>query len=163
MKPQIIHRYTISLQTVIEQLIGKEATDGEGFFVDVDGDDLVVDIIEPTTRESQTPAGETIQSAQGDAMETAPATGQPPVGAVSPIERKGGALAQRAGIICAERGFWRFLDERHDVKVDNAEAAATWLRNMCGIASRADLDHEPLKADTFRDVEKGYRLWLEGY
>ncbi|TGU54192.1 hypothetical protein, partial [Mesorhizobium sp. M2D.F.Ca.ET.148.01.1.1] len=55
MKPQIVHLYTIPLQTVIEQLIGKEATNGEGFIVDVDGDDLVVDIIEPAGLRSAAP------------------------------------------------------------------------------------------------------------
>ncbi|TGR16103.1 hypothetical protein EN845_34265, partial [Mesorhizobium sp. M8A.F.Ca.ET.202.01.1.1] len=55
MKPQIVHRYTIPLQTVIEQLIGKEATNGEGFIVDVDGDDLLVDIIEPAGLRSAEP------------------------------------------------------------------------------------------------------------
>lgn len=164
MKPQIVHRFTIPLQTVIEQLIGKEATDGEAFLVTVEDDDLVVDIIEPKTQESQTPAGEKIRSAPGDAMETAPATGQPPVGAVSPTtERKGGPLAQRAAIACGEKGFWTFILKRHSVGVGSAEEAATWLRAQCGIMSRVDLDYDETAAGVFREIDKLYRLWLEGF
>ncbi|TJV51095.1 MAG: hypothetical protein E5Y01_16025 [Mesorhizobium sp.] len=164
MKPQIVHRYTIPLQTVIEQLIGKEAADGEGFLVAVEDNDLVVDIIEPRPQESQTPAGEKIRSAQGEAMETAPATGQPPVGAVSPTERKGGPLAQRAAIMCGEKGFWRFLAETYNAKgIDSAEAAATLLRAECGVTSRSEIDHNPAAAEIFRPIESRYRMWLEGY
>lgn len=78
-------------------------------------------------------------------------------------ERKGGVLAQRAGIMCGEKGFWRFVAEKHAVKIESTEAAATWLRKDCGVDSRADLDHIPDAAEVFRDTEKAYRLWLEGY
>ncbi|TIT43737.1 MAG: hypothetical protein E5W76_05460 [Mesorhizobium sp.] len=163
MKPQVVHRYTIPLQAAIERLIGKEETDGEAFLVAVEDDELVVDIIEPKTQESQTPAGEKIRSAQGEAMETGPATGQPPVGAVSPTERKGGALAQRAAIACGEKGFWTFIGKRFGVTAASANDAATWLRAQCGIMSRVDLDYDETAAGVFREIDKLYRLWLEGF
>jgi hypothetical protein len=175
MKPQIVHRYAIPLQAVIERLIGMEAADGEAFNVTVEDDDLVVEIIDPRTQGPQTPAGEKIRTAQGDAMETVPVTGQPPVGTVSPSNEtakgdaapekpKGGPLAQRAGIICAEKGFWRFLAEAYQATgVDSADAAATLLRAECGITSRSELDHHAKAGETFRGIESKYRMWLEGY
>jgi exodeoxyribonuclease X len=78
-------------------------------------------------------------------------------------EKKGGAKAQRAAIICGVRSFWVFLDERHDVQVDSAEAAADWLREKCGVTSRADLDHEPSAGAAFSDLDHRYRLWLDGF
>ncbi|RWH31597.1 hypothetical protein [Mesorhizobium sp.] len=150
MKPQIIHRYTIPLQTVIEQLIGKEATDGEGFLVTVEDDDLVVDIIEPIARQVveapsiETPASENAQTQPG---------------------RKGGALAQRAGIICGERVFPKFVTETYGVHFQPpaVDHVAIWLRGECGVQSRAELDHDPHAAKIFLEIESKYRMWLEGY
>lgn len=81
----------------------------------------------------------------------------------SGAERKGGAKATRAAIICGERGFWVFVNEKYDVQVDSAEAAANWLRSECGVASRADLDHDVKRGAIFSDIDHRYRLWLDGF
>jgi hypothetical protein len=165
MKPLVVHRYTLPLQTVVEQLLGVEASDGEAFVVTVEDDDLVVDIIEPAGLRSaaQEPTLEpNFQgNSQGSATE-APSSEAEKIN--TPEKPKGGALAQRAGIICAEKGFWRFLAEAYQATgVDSADAAATLLRAECGITSRSELDHHAKAGETFRGIESRYRMWLEGY
>lgn len=157
-KPKIVHRYSIPLQAVIEQLLGMEAADGEAFNVTIQDDDLVVDIVEPAgirsaapepTLEPSFPAAE-VPSNEVEKINT-------------PEKPKGGPLAQRAGIICAEKGFWRFLAEKYGKKPETADAAADWLRSHLQIESRAALDHAPEPAAGFREVEKEYRFWLDGW
>lgn len=81
-------------------------------------------------------------------------------------ERKGGKLAQRAGILCNEGAFAKFL---YDIDVglgpsvfggefDGKPDAA--LRYMCGVESRADLDHNDKAARKFLDLEASYKAWL---
>ncbi|RUV18278.1 MULTISPECIES: hypothetical protein [unclassified Mesorhizobium] len=166
MKLQIVHRYTVPLQTAIEQLIGKEATDGEAFHVSVEDDELVVDIIEPAVREviAQPP------SLQPQEEHTPP---EPDTNAVNQIpekpipgqlQSKGGPLAQRAAIICGERGFWKFLAEHFGAAgIVSADTAADWLRVRCDVKSRTEFDHSERAATLFRPIESKYRMWLEGY
>lgn len=177
MTPTLVHRYTFPVRDAIEQLLGDAAGDCEAWRIRLEADELVIDVVAPSSIESQTPAGEKIRTAQGDAMETVPATGQPPVGTVSPSNkaeaaeakpaepppRKGGPLAQRAAISCGEKGFWTFIGKKFGVTIGSADEAAVWLKAQCGINSRVDLDYEEAKADNFRDIDKSYRLWLEGY
>jgi len=80
-----------------------------------------------------------------------------------PRERKGGHKAQRAAIICDQRGFWTFIYEKHDVAIETADAAANWLRGHCGVASRADLDHIDSAGSKFSSIDQRYRLWLDGF
>ena len=74
-------------------------------------------------------------------------------------ERKGGKLAQRAGILCGEGAFQKFSASRDGVAVD-AEEAAERLREYCGVASRADLDHDEAAARKFLDLEASFKAWL---
>lgn len=69
---------------------------------------------------------------------------------------KGGKLAQSAGIICSERAFQQFSD------TSDAEEAADWLRQRCGVESRAHLDHDEEAAAQFRDLKTEYENWLRG-
>ncbi|TGT72965.1 hypothetical protein EN802_13900 [bacterium M00.F.Ca.ET.159.01.1.1] len=156
MKPQIIHRYSIPLQAAIEQLLGMEATDGEAFLVTVEDDELVVDVIEPAGLRSAAPEPTLEPSFQGNSQgseDSAPAPEKP----------KGGALAQRAAIMCAERGFWTFIGKRFGVTIASADEAGAWMKAQCGVASRVEFDHNGGKADNFREIDKLYRLWLEGF
>ena len=75
-------------------------------------------------------------------------------------ERKGGKLAQKAGILCAEGGFRAFLNEVHGYQTSSADDAAEAVRELCGVSSRAELDHNQEAARFFTEFEKRYRLWL---
>lgn len=67
---------------------------------------------------------------------------------------KGGALARLAGQLCQQQRFQRFAD------VSNAEEAADWIRHLCGVESRAELDHNPAAAKRFHDEIR--RPYLRG-
>ncbi|MER8762827.1 hypothetical protein [Mesorhizobium sp. M0968] len=173
MTPTLVHRYAFPVRDAIEQLLGGAAADCEAWRIRIEADELVIDVVAPI--ESQTPAGEKIRTAQGNAMETVPVTGQPPVGTVSPLNeaelkatpleppRKGGPLARQAGMMCGEKGFWTFIGKKFGVTVASADEAAAWLKAQCGVKSRVDFDYDDAKADNFREIDKAYRLWLEGY
>lgn len=74
-------------------------------------------------------------------------------------ERKGGKLAQRAGILCSEGAFWRFLNEEKDRDVDDERGAAIVVRGICEVFSRADLDHNPEAASKFHNLELEFSAW----
>lgn len=67
---------------------------------------------------------------------------------------KGGKLAQSAGIMCGEKGFWQFS------KTSSAIEAADYLKRECRISSRAHLDHDDDAALIFREIKRSYDAWL---
>jgi hypothetical protein len=78
-------------------------------------------------------------------------------------ERKGGKLAQRAGILCNEGAFWKFLNERYTREGDYVESinrAAIEVRKICEISSRLQLDHDEEAARKFKDLESSYKAWM---
>lgn len=77
-----------------------------------------------------------------------------------PERKPGGNLAQRAGILCGEGAFVKFLDQKSSIPINTVEEAANALRLYCLVASRADLDHNPEAARKFLDLEASYKAWL---
>jgi len=67
---------------------------------------------------------------------------------------KGGDLSRRAALLCGSKGFWTFLE------VSGEDKAKATIYAICGITSRAQLDHQPDAAKAFRDLEAEYTLWL---
>ncbi|RWP82604.1 MAG: hypothetical protein EOR12_31890 [Mesorhizobium sp.] len=179
MKPQLVHRYAWPIREAIEHLLGDDAGDCDAWRIRVEGDELVIDVVAPAYagRTIEVPdnfdvdklcdmivAGEFKVPAEGaeQASETVAKIDTP---AEPPAEppRKGGALARQAGIICGEKGFWTFLAKKFGVDVTSTEGAAGWLKAQCGVESRIDFDHDEAKAANFREIDRTYRLWLEGY
>lgn len=175
MNPFQLHRYEFALNEAVEALLGEAAGDCERWEMRVDGDRVVIDVVGPAaTKPAQNmPENMTASVSATAAPPEAPTAGRstapeteerspPPAEtgkASNPevTERKGGALAKRAAIIGAERGFWTFAD------TDNAEDAAEWVRQACGVTSRAELDHDEDAGAKFREIEAKYKLWLDGY
>jgi hypothetical protein len=84
--------------------------------------------------------------------------------ASEPERPKGGKLAQRAGILCGEVSFRKFLAEQGSydgIAVLDSIMAADELRGICGISSRAELDHNPEAAFRFKELEGRYKAWLQ--
>lgn len=76
-------------------------------------------------------------------------------------ERKGGKLAMKAGILCENRAFCTFIGERLGTKEQaSSDRAAEYIRELCQISSRAELDHDLGAAQKFKDLETSYRAWL---
>lgn len=83
---------------------------------------------------------------------------------------KGGQLARAAAMLCQDAAFQLYLDRRrrhkHGLTPDqlpdgthNDEDARDWLCQACGIESRAELDHNPYAAATFKGIRIRYGQW----
>ncbi|AZY48839.1 hypothetical protein D0839_17125 [Bordetella avium] len=59
---------------------------------------------------------------------------------------KGGPLARLAGQLCARRDFQVFCCAR------TPDEAAAFIRHVCGVQSRADLDHNTQARDRFHTL-----------
>lgn len=86
----------------------------------------------------------------------------PPQRDVEPQRAKGGELAKLAGILCADPEFQLWLEERYDALpatvggTEGEERAAIILRAVCGVKSRAKLDHDPVAAAKFHEIRKAW-------
>jgi hypothetical protein len=77
---------------------------------------------------------------------------------------KGGVLAKLAGMWCADEQFcdWLYNDYRGP-PFKTADDAATVIRTICGVGSRAELDHNPQAEEIFhREFRLPYNAWLQG-
>lgn len=83
---------------------------------------------------------------------------------------KGGQVARQAGIICQDAEFCLYLDRRRRYKHGLSEAqlpdgthseqdARDWLCAACRIQSRAELDHNPEAARTFKGIQQRLYRW----
>lgn len=68
-------------------------------------------------------------------------------------EKKGGKLAQQAGIMGGEAAFQAY------VQVNDNSTAAEQIRQWCGVKSRAELDHNEIAAAKFRELKRAYEAW----
>lgn len=59
---------------------------------------------------------------------------------------KGGELARLAGMLCQNEDFQDWCE------CESAEAAAEWVREVCQVESRAELDHDPQAAHRFHSL-----------
>lgn len=83
-----------------------------------------------------------------------------------PNALKGGELAKLAGILCGDEQFQEWLLAHHahtgssiPNHVDASEATAIIVRRICGVTSRAELDHNQGAAAIFHEQIR--KPWLE--
>ncbi len=173
MTPTLVHRYSFPIADAIKALIGDTSNDRKVWSLRIEGDEIIVDAAAPEPPPSgQKPGERAAQGSPADEQsgETGPASTQQTT-VISPLkpgnnpepERKGGAIARQAGIICNEKGFWTFLGLNFNAEISSAAEAANWLRAHCGVTSRADLDHDGDAQALFRAIDSRYSAWLEGY
>ena len=78
-----------------------------------------------------------------------------PMPDVAPDVPKGGPLAKLAGMWCQSATFQKWMG------FDNAEEAASAIRETCRIGSRAELDNNPRAAELFnRHIRGPYSMHL---
>lgn len=144
----VIHRHTFRSAEILAALL-PEAGQHLAHEIRIDAGQLVIDIIGPG---EETPAAPPEPSATNETAKSdvAPAEPEEP-------ELKGGPFARRASICCGEKGFWTFLG------VESAEAAKADVCRRCGVTSRRFLDHNEAAALRWREIDRRYGLWLEGY
>lgn len=69
-------------------------------------------------------------------------------------------LSQQAGIMCNDERFWAFLKDRYPHKTyETSEDAAFYVRWMCGVDSRADLDSDSFGASHFRKIQTDFDVF----
>lgn len=66
-----------------------------------------------------------------------------------PAPRK---LSSIAGAMCENTGFRAWLEKEHGEAMPNSESAAEWIRTVCGVSSRAELDTNTHAAALFREI-----------
>lgn len=70
---------------------------------------------------------------------------------------KGGPLSVQAGKACQEISFHRFLELQNGVyAVKDSSDAAIVVRQLCGVSSRAKLDHDPEAKHKWQSLYRGY-------
>ncbi|CAB3850151.1 hypothetical protein [Achromobacter animicus] len=82
---------------------------------------------------------------------------------VPSMERKGAALSRAAAMMCNGAKFQRWVVSRIGAAPDGVAAsqhAAQYVRDICGITSRAQLDHNAQAASLFHEaVRKPFVKW----
>ena len=79
-----------------------------------------------------------------------------------PEKPKGGPLAKLSGMWATDPEFWGWLTFENPIESDwNSEKAAAYIRNVCGVDSRAELDHDEEAAACFhRNVRGPFSKYL---
>lgn len=151
MTPTVIHRHTFALNDAVEALLGEAVGDCQGWSLRVDGDQVVIDVVNPAqgvrfeNAKNAPPADENPK----DANEVDPDSEPEPL--------KGGPLAKKAAMLCDKKAFQTFMDAQ------GAGEAADAIRVACGVKSRAELDHVEAAATKFHDIDRRFSLWQDGY
>ena len=70
---------------------------------------------------------------------------------------KGGALSKLAGRWCQDPEFWVWINGVAEMTwpIVSAGHAAEFVRDMCGIDSRSELDHDEVAAEKFHRLIRG--------
>lgn len=75
---------------------------------------------------------------------------------------KGGSLARLAGHLCNDPEFQQFVSVTYKVTLfagSYAEDCAQWLRDYCGVSSRAEIDGDQEATEAFHRVRGGWIKW----
>lgn len=83
---------------------------------------------------------------------------------------KGGPQSRRAAMLCQNPRFWLYLDQRrrrvHQVPVEKMpdgthaqEDCEDWLREACGVQSRAEIDHNDEARAMLDRIMADYSAW----
>lgn len=72
------------------------------------------------------------------------------------------SIAQQAGIMCNEKGFQRYISESLGKRPDevDTDAAATYVRTLCGVNSRAHIQGNEQAERKFHALRISYDNWL---
>ena len=84
-------------------------------------------------------------------------------------EKKGGPLSKSAAQMCENELFRKFLRESYPTNwkqflygsttLNSADVAASVVRQLCGVTSRADLDHNHEAAKRFHELMREFNQW----
>lgn len=84
------------------------------------------------------------------------AKGEPkPEPLCEPEKPKGGPLSKLAAMWCNDPEFWKWLEADPDNAASSPTGAAACIYDLCGIDSRAELDHSEIAAEKFHRLIRG--------
>ncbi len=101
------------------------------------------------------------EEAKSEPVDT-PAPETTPAPAAEPERRKITDLpfSQRAAMLCEDKLFWQFINDRFHVGiVRSGDAAAHFVREHCRVKSRADLNEDHDAAVRFDRLSKAFWQW----
>ena len=82
----------------------------------------------------------------------------------APEKPKGGQWAKLAGMWCADPDFrvWADAQMLDDMGIEDADDAADYVRIVCMVESRAELDNDPRAFDKFnRLIRLPFMAWMK--
>lgn len=71
-------------------------------------------------------------------------------------------FSQLAAFHCGKPLFRQFLAEKLNRSVQGPDEAASLVREICGVASRKDLDTNSIAARRWRDLKADFDNWMRG-
>lgn len=148
MTPTLVHRYAFPIRDAIEALLGDAVGDCEAWRIRIEGDEVVIDVIAPAPGIAPT-VDELASLPSNEAAKISTQDPEP--------ELKGGPLSRHAAMLCDNAGFRTFIG------VADKDAAKADILRRCGITSRRYLDHDPRATDIWREIERKYSLWKDGF
>lgn len=108
------------------------------------------------------PGKEVVQhgSAQAELDKAQPRQALPQLGGARPGRDWAQLVpSEQAGILCAERPFWKFLREEYDYEARNSDEAAAAVRALCGVTSRKDIAADHRARVLWFGIVTRYRTW----
>lgn len=76
-------------------------------------------------------------------------------------EHKPYRLSQIAGMLCSQEDFRAWIKHAYGEDIPDKDAAAQWVRESCGVESRAYLDSVESAAEIFRNIMNDYDTWKQ--
>jgi hypothetical protein len=67
--------------------------------------------------------------------------------------------AQQAGILCTNYAFREYIRIKHNPRVINEDMVTSFVRDFCGVVSRADLDKEPYARNKWDQLAEDFDEW----
>ena len=133
-------RYTFLSSEVVEAILEEGMPDCEKLELKIEGNQLVV-LIHGAKRGGKKPAQER-RSPPEKKKEEKP---------------KGGKLSIEAGRLCANPQFQKFLE------VADADKAKLTVYQICGVTSRAMIDHDETAAKEWKELSAEFEFWQRGF
>lgn len=75
------------------------------------------------------------------------------------LEFPGDHAVKMAGIICRDKEFWKWLDEREWAFVESEKECAQWLAEFLNIQSRSELKSNQEVREVFNKLKREFDTW----
>lgn len=80
----------------------------------------------------------------------------------TPVKQKGGPLSREAAGMCKRDDFQRYVASKRivwQVSEDGERTAAKYIRRVCAVSSRSEIDHNLYAKDMFSEMKREFVGW----